>query len=132
LAGHTKNVDYQNIPGCTYCHPQVGSVGLTEQKAIEMKKNIRIGKFNFLACGKAHAIGDTTGFVKLIIDSDNDALLGAHIIGPEATELIGELTLARANNLTARNIINTIHSHPTLSESIMEAAAQAYNEAVNC
>ena len=132
LAGHHKKVDYFNIPGCTYSNPQVASIGMTEHKAKEMGYDSLIGKFPFTACGKAHAIGDARGFVKLVIDSKTDLLLGAHLIGPDVTELIGELCLARANGITARQIINTIHSHPTLSEAVFEAAAQAYNEAVNC
>jgi dihydrolipoamide dehydrogenase len=132
IAGHQKEVDYKNIPGCTYCNPQVASVGITEAKAKELGFTVRIGKFPFTACGKAHAIGDARGFVKLVFDEKTDELLGAHLIGPEVTELLSELCLAKSNGIKARQIIETIHSHPTLSESVMEAAAQAFGEAVNC
>ncbi|MCL2039594.1 MAG: dihydrolipoyl dehydrogenase [Bacteroidetes bacterium] len=132
IAGHQKEIDYMNIPGCTYCHPQVASVGITEAKAKEMNYDIRIGKFNFTATGKAHAIGDATGFVKLVIDNKTDLLLGAHLIGPDVTELLGELCLAKSNNIKVQQIHNTIHSHPTLSEAIMEAAAQSLGECVHC
>jgi dihydrolipoamide dehydrogenase len=97
-----------------------------------MGYELLVGKFPFNACGKAHAIGDARGFIKLVIDAKTDLILGAHLIGPDVTELVGELCLARANGITARQILNTIHSHPTLSEAVMEAAAQAYNEAINC
>ena len=132
IAGHKKEVDYLNIPGCTYCHPQVASVGITETKAKEMNYDIRIGKFNFTAIGKAHAIGEATGFVKLVIDNETDLLLGVHLVGPDVTELLGELCLAKANGIKANQIHNTIHSHPTLSEAIMEAAAQSMGECVHC
>lgn len=132
IAGHHKEVDYKNIPGCTYCNPQVASVGITEAKAKELGFAVRVGKFPFTACGKAHAIGDARGFVKLVFDEKTDELLGAHLIGPEVTELLAELCLAKSNGIKARQIIETIHSHPTLSESVMEAAAQAFGEAVNC
>jgi dihydrolipoamide dehydrogenase len=132
IAGHHKEVDYKNIPGCTYCNPQVASVGITEAKAKELGFTVRVGKFPFTACGKAHAIGDARGFVKLVFDEKTDELLGAHLIGPEVTELLAELCLAKSNGIKARQIIETIHAHPTLSESVMEAAAQAFGEAVNC
>ena len=145
IAGHHKTVgdisnsanmntiiDYKNIPGCTYCNPQVASVGITEAKAKELGYTVRVGKFPFTACGKAHAIGDARGFVKLVFDEKTDELLGAHLIGPEVTELLAELCLAKANGIKARQIIETIHAHPTLSEAVMEAAAQAFGEAVNC
>lgn len=125
------DIDYDNIPGCTYCQPQVASVGLTEKKAKENGLEIKVGKFPFMASGKAFAIGEREGFVKLIFDSKYGELLGAHIIGSEATEMIAELTLARAIEATGHSIIKTIHAHPTLSESIMEAAAMAYDEAIH-
>ena len=132
IAGHKKEVDYLNIPGCTYCNPQVASVGITEAKAKEMNYDFRIGKFNFTAIGKAHAIGEATGFVKLVIDNKTDLLLGAHLVGPDVTELLGELCLAKANGIKVQQIHNTIHSHPTLSEAVMEAAAQSLSECVHC
>jgi len=124
-------VNYENIPGCTYCQPQVASVGLTEKKAKELGYELKIGKFPFMASGKAFAVGEREGFVKLIFDAKYGELLGGHIIGSEATELIAEVALARALEATGHSIIKTIHAHPTLSESIMEAAAQAYGEAIH-
>jgi len=126
-----KPIDYNNIPGCTYCQPQVASVGYTEEKAKKAGYEIKIGKFPFMASGKAFAVGERDGFVKLIFDSKYGELLGAHIIGSEATELIAELVMARELEATGESILKTIHAHPTLSESIMEAAAQAYGEAIH-
>ncbi len=132
IAGHeTEGVDYNNIPGCTYCQPQVASVGLTEEKAKEAGHEVKIGKFPFTASGKAHAIGEAKGFVKLVFDAKYGEVLGAHMIGPEVTEMIGEIGLARSLDATAKTIFKTIHAHPTLNEAVMEAAAQAYDEAVN-
>jgi len=126
-----KPIDYNNIPGCTYCQPQVASVGYTEKKAKEEGYEIKVGKFPFMASGKAFAVGERDGFVKLIFDAKYGELLGAHIIGSEATELIAELVMARELEATGESILKTIHAHPTLSESIMEAAAQAYGEAIH-
>lgn len=132
IAGHHPvPVDYDNIPGCTYCQPQVASIGMTEQKAREAGYELKIGKFPFMASGKAFAIGEREGFVKLIFDAKYNELLGAHIIGSEATELIAELGLARSLEATGETIIKTVHAHPTLSESIMEAAASAYGESIH-
>ncbi|NUN08725.1 MAG: dihydrolipoyl dehydrogenase [Ignavibacteriaceae bacterium] len=128
---HTVPVDYENIPGCTYCQPQVASVGMTEEKARAAGYELKIGKFPFMASGKAFAIGEREGFVKLIFDAKYGELLGAHIIGSEATEMIAELGLARALEATPESIIKTVHAHPTLSESIMEAAANAYGESIH-
>lgn len=132
IAGHhTDGVDYHNIPGCTYCQPQVASVGLTEAKAKEAGHEVRVGKFPFTANGKAHGIGKAQGFVKLVFDKKYGGLLGAHLIGPDVTEMIGELGLARTLDATGPAIFKTIHAHPTLSEAIMESAALAWDEAVN-
>jgi len=132
IAGHhTKGIDYNNIPGCTYCNPQVASIGLTEQKAKDAGYKIKVGKFPFTASGKAHGIGEAKGFVKLIFDEKYGELLGAHMIGPDVTEMIAEIGLAKTLEATAPTIFKTIHAHPTLSEAIMEAAANAYGEAVN-
>jgi len=132
IAGHhTTGMDYSNIPGCTYCQPQVASVGLTEKKAREAGYEVKIGKFPFKASGKARAIGETDGFVKLVIDAKYGEILGAHIVGSEATEMIAELGLARAADATGETVFRTIHAHPTLSEAVMEAAADAYGEALN-
>lgn len=132
IAGHpTQGVDYENVPGCTYCQPQVASVGLTEKKAREQGLDIKIGKYPFKASGKARAIGETDGFVKLIVDSKYGEILGAHIVGVEATEMIAELCLARSAGATAKTVLHTMHAHPTLSEGVMEAAADVYGEALN-
>lgn len=125
-------VDYGNIPSCTYCHPQVASVGMTEKAANKAGYTLKIGRFPYQALGKAIAIGDTDGLVKLIFDAKYGELLGAHIIGPEATDLIAELGLARSHEATGHSIMKTVHAHPTLSEGVMEAAADAYGEAINC
>ena len=124
-------VDYSNVPGCTYCQPQVGSLGLTEAEALKEGFNVKVGKFLFQASGKAMAVGDTTGFVKLVFDEKYGELLGAHIVGSEATELIAELGVAKALETTWEEIAMTIHAHPTLSESIMEAAMDAFGSAIH-
>ncbi|MCU7494955.1 MAG: dihydrolipoyl dehydrogenase [Ignavibacteria bacterium] len=124
-------IDYDSIPGCTYCQPQVASVGLTERKAKENGYELKIGKFPFMASGKAFAIGEREGFVKVIFDAKYGELLGAHIIGPEATELIAEFTLAKTMEATYESIIKTVHAHPTLSEAVAEASAGAYEGAIH-
>lgn len=132
IAGHhTDGVNYDNIPGCTYCQPQVASIGLTERKAKEAGYEVKVGKFPFSASGKAHGIGKPNGFVKLVFDAKYGELLGAHMIGADVTELLGELGLARELGATGPAIFKTVHAHPTLSEAIMESAAIAWNEAVN-
>lgn len=125
------NIEYKNIPGCTYCQPQVASVGLTEDKAKELGYEIKIGKFPFSANGKSRAMGETTGMVKLIFEAKYGELLGAHIVGSEATEMISELVVAKTLEATGETILRTVHAHPTLSESIMEAAGVAFGEAIN-
>ena len=131
-AGHTTpGMDYANIPGCTYCQPQVASVGLTERKARELGKELKVGKFPFSANGKANGIGENTGFVKLIFDAQYGELLGAHIIGSEATEMISELAIARSLEATAQTIMHTIHPHPTFSEAVRGAAEDAYGMALD-
>ncbi len=124
-------IDYTSIPCCTYCQPQLASVGLTEEKAKEEGHELRIGRFPFRPLGKAVAIGETEGMVKLIFDAKYDELLGAHILGSDATELIGELVMAKRLETTGPQIFHAIHAHPTLAEAIMEAAAAAYGEAIN-
>ena len=128
---HPQNINYDNIPGCTYCQPQVASIGLTEVKAKERGYEIKVGKFPFMASGKAFAVGEREGFVKLIFDAKYGELLGAHIIGSEATEMIAELGIAKTLEATGEAIFKTVHAHPTLSESVMEAAANAYGEAIH-
>lgn len=132
IAGkHPRPIDYGNIPGCTYCQPQVASIGLTEEAAVAEGYELKIGRFPFSASGKARAIGETEGLVKLIFDAKYGELLGAHILGAEATEMIAELGVARTLETTAAGIAGTIHAHPTLSEAIMEAAENAYGHAIH-
>jgi dihydrolipoamide dehydrogenase len=132
IAGQdTPGVNRQNIPGCTYCQPQVASVGLTEAAAREVGHDIRIGRFPFQASGKALAVGESEGLVKVIFDAETDELLGAHIIGSEATDLIAEVGVARTLETTHYEILKTVHAHPTLSEAIMEAVGDAYDEAIH-
>ena len=132
LSGHGEHpMDYSNVPGCTYCQPQVASVGMTEKAAKEAGYEVKIGKFPFKASGKARAIGHTDGFVKLVIDAKYGEILGGHIVGSEATEMIAEIGLGRAAEATGTIVHRTIHAHPTLSEAVMEAAADAYGEALN-
>ena len=128
-AGTPKRVTV--FPGCTYCQPQVASVGLTERAAKEKGIKYRVGKFPYMASGKARAYGDTEGFVKLIIGEPHGEILGAHIIGAEATELIAELGLAITLEATSDEIDATIHAHPTLSEMVHEASEQAYGHAIH-
>jgi len=124
-------IDYDNIPGCTYCQPQVASVGMTEQKAIDAGHKVKVGRFPFQANGKSIAIGETEGLVKLVFDEKYGELLGAHIIGVEATDMIAELGVAKALETTATEVLKTVHAHPTLSEAVMEAAADALGEAIH-
>jgi len=127
----SEPVDYESIPGCTYCQPQVASIGLTAEAAKEKGYKLKIGKFPYMASGKAFATGEREGFVKLIFDEKYGELLGAHIIGAEATELIAELGIAKKLEATYETIVKTIHAHPTLSETIMEAAGNAYGESIH-
>ena len=121
----------RQFPSCTYCQPQVASVGLTERAAKEQGLQFKIGKFPFSASGKALAVGEPEGFVKLIIGEPHGEILGAHIIGPEATELIAELGLAMTLEATYEEIEATIHAHPTLSEAVHEATGAAFGEAIH-
>lgn len=132
MAGHhPEPIDYQNIPSCTYCVPEVASVGMTEEAAKQAGYQLKIGKFPFSASGKASAAGDKSGFVKLIFDEKYGELLGAHLIGQNVTEMIAELVSIRKLETTGHEIIKTIHPHPTMSEAIMEAAAAAYGEVIH-
>lgn len=132
MAGHhPEPIDYQNIPSCTYCVPEVASVGMTEEAAKQAGYQLKIGKFPFTASGKASAAGDKSGFVKLIFDEKYGELLGAHLIGQNVTEMIAELVSIRKLETTGHEIIKTIHPHPTMSEAIMEAAAAAYGEVIH-
>lgn len=127
----TPGMNYRNCPGCTYSKPQVASVGLTEQQAVNEGYDIKVGRYPFSASGKARAIGETDGFVKVIFDSKYKELLGAHLIGPEATELIGEFSLAKLLECNDEEIIHTIHAHPTLSEAIMEATLNVFQKSIH-
>ncbi|HQG46784.1 MAG TPA: FAD-dependent oxidoreductase, partial [bacterium] len=132
IAGHPVTpVDYENIPGCTYCQPQVASVGLTEEKAREQGLDIKIGRFPIRANGKSMAMGETEGFAKLIFDARYGELIGAHLVGAEATELLAELNLGKTLETTADEIMHTMHAHPTISEIIKEAAEDAYGHAIH-
>ena len=124
-------LDYSSIPGCTYCKPQLASVGLTEEKAKVEGHEVKVGRFPFKPLGKAVAMGETEGLVKLVFDAKYGELLGAHILGSDATELIAELVVAKRLETTAKDISRAVHAHPTLSEAVMEAAAAAYGEAIN-
>jgi dihydrolipoamide dehydrogenase len=124
-------IDYQFIPGCTYTHPQVASMGMTEKRARETNGQIRIGKFPFSVSGRALAAGETEGFVKLIFDAKYGELFGAHMIGENVTELLSELVLARKVEATEDEIIEAMHPHPTMSEAVMEAAGVAVNRAIH-
>ena len=124
-------LNYGNIPGCTYCRPQVASVGMTEKAAKDAGYTIKIGRFPMRASGKALALGETEGFVKVIFDEKYGELLGCHIIGPEATELIAEAGAVRTLETTHEEVLRTVHAHPTISESFMEAVADAYDEAIH-
>lgn len=132
IAGFPNHgMDYSNVPGCTYCQPQVASVGMTEKAARAAGLDIKVGRFPFKASGKARAVGETDGFVKLIIDAKYGEILGGHIVGVEATEMIAEICTARAADATAETVMHAIHAHPTLSEGVMEAALDAYGMALN-
>lgn len=132
IAGQSPEaLDYDNIPGCTYCFPEVASVGMTEQAAKDAGYDIKVGKFPFSASGKASAAGHKDGFVKLIFDAKYGELLGGHMIGANVTEMVAELVAVRKLETTGHELIKTVHPHPTLSEAIMEAAAAAYDEVIH-
>jgi dihydrolipoamide dehydrogenase len=132
IAGlHTDPIDYKNIPGCTYCQPEVASVGMTEKQAKEAGYTLKVGKFPFTASGKAKAAGTPDGFIKLIFDAKYGEILGAHMIGANVTEMIAEIVAIRKLETTGHELIKTIHPHPTMSEAIMEAAAAAYGEVIH-
>jgi len=125
------SLDYNNMPACTYTNPEVASVGLTEAKAKEEGYEVKVGHFPFSASGKANAAGQRDGFVKLVFDSKYGELLGAHMIGGNVTEMIAELAVAKKLEITGHELIKTVHPHPTMSEAIMEAAAEAYDEVIH-
>ena len=132
IAGqHPHPLDYGNIPGCTYCSPEIASVGMTEKQAREAGYEVKVGKFPFSASGKASAAGHKDGFVKVIFDAKYGEWLGCHMIGANVTEMIAEAVAARKLETTGHEIIKTVHPHPTMSEAVMEAAAAAYDEVIH-
>ena len=132
IANHdVEPIDYENIPGCTYCAPEVASVGLTEEMAIEKGYGIKVGKFPFSASGKAQASGHSDGFVKVIFDSKYGEWLGCHMIGSNVTEMISEAVVGKKLETTGHEILKSVHPHPTMSEAVMEAVADAYDEVIH-
>ncbi len=132
LSGHhPEPMDYNNIPGCTYCVPEIASVGYTEKAAKDAGFEVKVGKFPFIASGKAVAAGATEGFVKVIFDAKYGEFLGCHMIGNNVTEIIAEAVVARKLETTAHEILNAVHPHPTMSEGLKEATAAAYGEAID-
>jgi dihydrolipoamide dehydrogenase len=132
MSGHKPEaMDYNNIPGCTYCSPEVASVGYTEKAAKDAGYEVKVGKFPFMASGKASAAGATEGFVKVIYDAKYGEFLGCHMIGMNVTEMIAEVVVARKLETTAHEILNAVHPHPTMSEGLKEATAVAYGEAID-
>ncbi len=126
-----RPLDYTNVPSCTYCRPQVASIGMTEAEAGQGGREVRVGKFPFTASGKAVALGETDGFVKVVADGQSGEILGVHILGPEATEIIHEFAVGRTLEATLEEIIHTIHAHPTLSEATLEATLAALGQAIH-
>ena len=132
LAGmHVEALDYGNIPGCTYCIPEIASVGLTEKQAKEKGYDLKIGKFPFSASGKAKAAGTPDGFVKVIFDAKYGEWLGCHMIGVGVTDMIAEAVVARKLETTGHEVLKAVHPHPTMSEAVMEAVADAYDEVIH-
>ena len=132
IAGHNvEPIDYGNIPGCTYCNPEIASVGLTEAQAKEKGLDIKIGKFPFSASGKAQAGGTSEGFVKVIFDAKYGEWLGCHMIGAGVTDMIAEAVLGRKLETTGHEVLKAVHPHPTMSEAVMEAVADAYDEVIH-
>jgi dihydrolipoamide dehydrogenase len=126
-----RPVDYGNVPSCTYCRPQIASIGLSEARARENGREISVGRFPLTASGKAVALGETEGFVKVVADKATGEIVGVHIIGPEATEMIHEFAVGRTLEATLEEIIHTIHAHPTLSEAALEATLAALGRAIH-
>ena len=132
IAGqHVEPIDYNNIPGCTYCFPEIASVGYTEEQAKEKGYEIKVGKFPFTASGKAQAGGHTDGFVKVIFDAKYGEWLGCHMIGAGVTDMIAEAVVGRKLETTGHEILKAVHPHPTMSEAVMEAIAAAYDEVIH-
>ena len=132
ITGHdVEPLNYSNIPGCTYCSPEIASVGLTEEKAKELGYEVKVGKFPFSASGKASAAGHKDGFVKVVFDAKYGEWLGCHMIGYNVTEMIAEAVVARRLETTGMEILKSVHPHPTMSEAVMEAVADAYDEVIH-
>ena len=132
IAGRApRPVDYDNVPSCTYCRPQVASSGQSEARARQSAREIAVGRFPFTANGKAVAMGEAEGFLKVVADKGSGELLGVHIVGPEATELIHEFAVGRTLEATLEDIVHTIHAHPTLSEAALEATLAALGQAIH-
>ena len=131
VKGEAVKVNYSNVPGCTYTTPEVASVGLTEKKALDAGYEVKVGKFFFKASGKATAAGNTDGFVKVVVDAKDGKILGCHMCGDNVTEMIAEIVAAREQGLTAHQVAQAIHPHPTMSEAVMEALEAAYGEAIH-
>jgi len=132
MAGQAvKPLNYDLTPSCTYCDPEVGSVGLSEAKARERGYDVQVGKFPFGASGKAAILGKTAGFVKVVREKKYDELLGVHIIGPHATDLVAEACVALGTEATTEQLFRTVHAHPTLAEAVMEAAHAAWGHAIH-
>jgi dihydrolipoamide dehydrogenase len=132
IAGkNPQPLDFQNMPRATYCHPQVASIGMTEELALQSDYTISVGKVNFQSNGKALGLNDYAGWVKIIVDQKTNNILGAHLVGPEVTELLPELSLAQAHQLSPTDIGHIVHAHPTLSEILHEAAKAVSGEAIH-
>ena len=129
--GHPHPIKYDNVPSVTYCHPEVASIGLTEDQAKERKLDYQVGRFPFSANGRARSTNETEGFVKILRDKKYGEILGAHIVGSHASELIHELTVARENEYTVEEVDLAIHAHPTLSEAIAEAALDSMGRVIH-
>jgi len=126
-----RPINYDHVPGCTYCDPEIGSVGLTEKQAQERGYEVKIGAFKFGVLGRARIAGETEGFVKIVADKKYDEVLGVHMIGPRSTELVAEATLALRLECTVEELVRTIHAHPTMSEAVAEAAHAAHGGAIH-
>ena len=132
IAGReTRALNYDHVPGCTYCDPEIGSVGLTELEARERGYDVRVGTFPFGVLARAKMAGETEGFVKIVADKKYDEVLGVHMIGPRSTELVAEATLALRLESTVEELVRTIHAHPTMAEAIGEAAHAAHGAAIH-
>jgi dihydrolipoamide dehydrogenase len=126
-----RPIDYDRVPACTYCDPEIGSVGLTERQAVERGHDVRVGTFPFGVLGRAKILGETEGFVKIVAEKKYDEVLGIHMIGPRATELVAEATVALGLETTVEELVRTIHPHPTMSEAVGEAAHAAHGAAIH-